>query len=133
GMFLVGLLVALGTLGVFVWYSQSQNAVEVAKAGTMAFAVMVFYQKFFALAVSGSKDESIFKTGLFRNKWLWAAIVFGIGSQVLITELPLLQPIFQTVPLNASDWTAAILVSTTGFLLPEAWKLFKKIKNGKKQ
>jgi len=131
GMFLVGLLVALGTLSVFVWYSQSQNAVEAAKAGTMAFAVIVFYQKFFALAVSGSRDKSVFETGLFRNKWLWAAISFGIVAQVLISESSLLQPIFQTVPLTAFDWSVAFLVSATGFILPEVWKLSNRKKRSK--
>ena len=44
------------------------------KAGTMAFSVIILFQKFYALAVSGSGERSIVESGVFRNRWLWLAI-----------------------------------------------------------
>ncbi len=126
-MLLVGLLVAFGTLGVFAWYLNS-SASEALKAGTMTFSVIILFQKFLALAVSGSKNKLVLQTGLFRNKWLWLAIAFGVGSQVLITEWAPAQAVFQTVSLSAFDWLVVLAVSSTGFLLPEVAKLFKKKK-----
>ncbi|MDD1672933.1 MAG: calcium-translocating P-type ATPase, SERCA-type, partial [Methanomicrobiales archaeon] len=123
-MFLVGLLVALGTLGIFVWYLNGGPLLAF-KAGTMAFSVIILFQKFFALAVSGSGEQLIVETGFFRNRWLWLAIAFGFLSQILITEWSPVQTIFSTVHLTFIDWVVVILVSSTAFLIPESVKIVR--------
>ena len=127
-MLSVGLLVAIGTLGVFLWY-MNDSIGGAFKAGTMAFSVIILSQKFFALAVSGSGNKPIVKTGLFRNRWLWYAILFGLVSQILITEWAPAQAIFETVSLQAFDWVIVLLVASFAFLIPEGIKIARKRKD----
>jgi Ca2+-transporting ATPase len=105
GMLLTGLLMAAVTLAVFTGH----GAVV---AGTMAFSVIILFQKFFALAVSGP--------GLLRNRWLWAAFFFGIASQVLITSWEPAQAVFGTASLSMAEWGVVLLASSTGFFVPVA-------------
>ncbi|MDD1659541.1 MAG: cation-transporting P-type ATPase, partial [Methanomicrobiales archaeon] len=125
GMVAVGLLMAAVTLGVFTWYGGPGAAL---KAGTMAFSVIILFQKFFALATSGSGDAPVLGTALFRNRWLWAAFAFGIVSQVLITTWGPAQAIFDTVPLGPVEWGIVLLASSTGFFVPEAVKWIRRIR-----
>jgi P-type Ca2+ transporter type 2C len=112
GMLLVGLLMAAVTLAVFT----GQGAVV---AGTMAFSVIILFQKFFALAVSGD--------GLLRNRWLWAAFLFGILSQVLITSWGPAQAVFETVALTPYQWGVVLLASSTGFIIPVAVRWIRRV------
>jgi Ca2+-transporting ATPase len=114
-MAVVGLLMAAVTLGVFILDAPLL-------AGTMAFSVIILFQKFYAFAASGSGDDPVLETGLFRNPWLWAAFAFGIASQFLITEWGPAQLIFDTVSLGPAEWGIVLLASSTGFLVPEAVK-----------
>jgi len=123
-MLLVGLLVGTGTLAVFLWYLLD-GVPGAFKAGTMAFSVIILSQQFFALAVSGSGEKLILRTGLFRNRWLWCAVAFGLFSQVLITEWAPAQAIFDTVSLGALDWGVVLLVSSIAFLVLEGIRMIK--------
>jgi Ca2+-transporting ATPase len=124
GMLLVGLLMTAVTLAVFTWYLGT----GVALAGTMAFSVIILFQKFYAIAVSGPGDEPVLSTGLFRNRWLWAAFLFGIASQYLITAWGPAQAIFDTVPLSPADWAVVLLAASTGFFVPEAVKWARRMR-----
>ena len=115
GMAAVGLLMAAVTLGVFILDAPLL-------AGTMAFSVIILFQKFYAFSASGSGDDPVLETGLFRNPWLWAAFAFGIASQFLITEWGPAQLIFDTVSLGPAEWGIVLLASSTGFFVPEAVK-----------
>lgn len=127
-MLVVGLLVAILTLGVFLWYT-NESVTGALKAGTMAFSVIIMAQQFFALAVSGSGEKLIAETGVFRNRWLWYALGFGLVSQILITEWAPAQAVFDTVPLQAFDWVIVLLVASFAFLIPEGIKIVRKRKN----
>jgi Ca2+-transporting ATPase len=120
-MVLVGLLMAIVVLGAYTWYLGGGPGMAV-KAGTMAFSIIIMFQQFFALSSSGSGSTPVLETGLFRNRWLWAAFFFGIGTQVLVTEWSLAQPIFDTVPLDLFDWGIVFAAASTAFLVPELVK-----------
>jgi magnesium-transporting ATPase (P-type) len=123
GMAAVGLLMAAVTLAVFTGYRGATLA-----AGTMAFSVIILFQKFFALSASGSGNAPVLVTGLFRNRWLWAAFAFGIASQFLITAWGPAQVIFDTVPLGPVEWGIVLLASSTGLFVPEAMKWIRRIR-----
>jgi Ca2+-transporting ATPase len=122
-MLLVGLLMAAVTLAVFTRYL----GMDAVLAGTMAFSVIILFQKFYAIAVSGSGDEPVLGPGLFRNRWLWAAFLFGIASQFLITAWGPAQEIFDTVPLGPMEWGIVLLASSTGLLVPEAVRWIRRM------
>ena len=126
-----GLVLAFATAGIFAWYlaAGSEDAV---KAGTMAFAVIVFSQKFLAIAFSGSRERSLLKTGLFRNRWLWLSVGFGIVAQVLITMWDPLREVFGTVPLALADWFIVLVVSLAAGAVPVGMKAARRNSNARK-
>jgi Ca2+-transporting ATPase len=123
GMVAVGLLMAAVTLAVFTSY----GGTGAVRAGTMAFSVIILFQQFYALA-SGSGDSPALGTGLFRNRWLWAAFLFGLASQFLVTAWGPAQAIFDTVPLGPPEWGVVLLASSAGFFVPEAVKRARRIR-----
>ena len=124
-LLLTGLVIALVTLGVFVGYL-SAGPEQAAKAGTMAFSVIIISQLFLALAFSGSRQKSLFETDLFRNPWLWGAVGFGAATQLLITEWAPIRAVFGTVPLEPLDWLLVLLISLVPVAVPEGAKLVRK-------
>ena len=128
GMVAVGLLMAAVTIAVFaVYLGRPETALL---AGTMAFSIIILFQKFFALSASGSGDTPVLATGLFRNRWLWAAVLFGIATQFLITAWGPAQEVFDTVALGPLDWAIVLLAASTGFFVPEAVKWVRRVRIG---
>jgi Ca2+-transporting ATPase len=124
-LILTGLVIALVTLGVFIGYLSGEPE-TVAKAGAMAFSVIVISQLFTALAFSGSREKSLFESGLFRNPWLWASAGFGLATQILITEWGPLRAVFGTVPLGFADWGLIMLVSLAPVVVVEGMKMVRR-------
>ncbi|MFE8887143.1 cation-translocating P-type ATPase [Pseudarthrobacter enclensis] len=83
---------------------EGSERVEVAR--TAAFTTLVLAQLFNALN-SRSETVSAFHR-LFTNGWLWAAIAFGVVTQVLVVHVPLFQGAFGTAPLGLGQWLACI-------------------------
>ena len=119
-MILVGIFMAGVTLAAFGWYRADPAAAPL--AGTVAFSVIILFQKFYALSVSGPDNAPLGFRDLFRNRWLWAAILFGIVSQFLVTTWPPALVIFDTVPLGPGDWAVVFLCASLAFFVPEAVK-----------
>lgn len=93
-------------------------------ARTMAFMVLVSTQMFYSLAMRSSK-KSIFTIGLFTNKYLIGAIVFGIVAQMLIIEIPFMQKAFGLQMLDLKGWIMAIFLGLVPLILNELLKLFR--------
>jgi Ca2+-transporting ATPase len=106
-------------------YSPFDNSVPegtLEYARTMAFIVLVMSQLFYSLALRSSY-KSIFKLGLFTNKYLIGALVIGIGLQLLVLNVTPLQQAFRLQPLAPTDW---ILVIALG-LIPSFFNELVKI------
>jgi len=123
-LIITGLVIALVTLGVFAGYLAGGPEMA-AKAGTIAFSVIVISQLFTAIAYSGSRERSLFGTGVFRNPWLWAAVGFGLATQVLITEWGPVMGVFGTVPLGLADWGLVLLVALAPVVVVEGMKIWR--------
>jgi len=121
-LIITGLVIALVTLGVFAGYLAGGPDLA-AKAGTMAFSVIVISQLFTALAYSGSKERSLIESGLFRNPWLWVAVGFGLATQFLITEWGPVMGVFGTVPLGLADWGLVLLAALAPVVVVEGVKV----------
>ncbi len=94
----------------------------IAYARTMAFMVLVASQMFYALAMRNSK-KSIFKVGIFTNKYLIGAIVFGILAQLLVIEVPFMQKAFGLQMLDTNGWLVAIGLGLVPLFVNELYKL----------
>ena len=116
-MGIIGLTMMAGTLFVFKWYLNK----DIQYAQTMAFSTLVAFQMFNVLNCR-SQDKSIFKVGLFSNKWLIGAIVISILLQIAVihTSLGIL---FKTVPLQLIDWMYVFLISSSVLIVIEIQKL----------
>jgi len=68
--------------------------------------------------------ESVFKIGLFGNKWLVYSEFVGIGIMAAIAYVPFLQDIFKTAPLTLTDWAFLALAAVTLFFAEEGRKWY---------
>jgi P-type Ca2+ transporter type 2C len=112
---LVG-LVLLG-LGYYGWTNDWQNW------QTTVFAALAFSRIFLALAMRSERDLLIQK-GLFSNKPMLGAVLLTFALQLAVIFTPWLQPIFESAPLTQRELLICLAVSTVGFWLVEAQKLF---------
>lgn len=76
-------------------------------------------------------DKSIFKVGLFENKYLIGAFVIGAILQVGVVCVPVLANIFELVPLNGQQWLYTILISISPLVIMEIQKKINEVKFGK--
>jgi Ca2+-transporting ATPase len=116
-------IIVAGVLGFVItllsFLMELPNGLE--KARTVAFTTTVMFQLFFVFNCRSEK-KSVFRTNPFTNKKLIASVAFSILLQILIIYVPFLQPLFQTVPLTASDWMRILVLSSLGLLvLPEVF------------
>jgi len=109
---------AVGGLFIFLRYYQT----GVAHARTMTLIVLALFQWFNAWNCR-SMTQSIFQLGLFANKWLILATSFVLLLQFLILYVPVMQNIFNTVPLSGHDWGVIVAVSAPILLLEEVRKV----------
>ncbi len=79
----------------------SEDALTYAR--TMAFVVLAASQLFYALSVRHAR-KSIFKVGLFTNKYLIGAILIGLILQFGVISLPFLATAFKVQMLSINDW-----------------------------
>jgi P-type Ca2+ transporter type 2C len=87
---------------------EGAETVEVAR--TAAFTTLVLAQLFNALN-SRSETVTAFHR-LFTNGWLWAAIAFGVVTQVLVVHLPFLQGALGTAALGWEQWLACLALAS---------------------
>ena len=89
---------------------------------TMAFISIGILELVHSLNVKSEK--SIFKTGLFENKFLVGSFVLGIFVQVIVVLIPQLAEIFKLVPLTGLQWGITLLISILPVPIMEVQKFF---------
>lgn len=94
-------------------------------AQTMAFVVLSVSQLFLSLSMR-SLRKSIFKVGLFKNKFLLLSIALGIALQIIIISVPFLASVFKVYPLSINDFGFVFLISLVPLVVNEIVKLFIK-------
>ena len=97
------------------------NTVEYAR--TMAFMVLVMCQLFYSLALR-HHSKSIFKLGIFSNKYLIGAILVGTFLQLIVVGIPAMQHAFHLQMLDLRGWITVILLSLVPLLVSEIVKIF---------
>jgi Ca2+-transporting ATPase len=116
----LALIVGVGVFGLFYW-AQSRMSIE--EARTLVFCSMVSFEWFRAFNAR-SDEVTVFKLGLFKNRWLVASISVAILLQVAVVYLPFFQAAFQTVPLGIDMWGIAFLAGFSLFVIEESRKFF---------
>lgn len=109
---------AIGSLAMFGYYHDD----NLAYARTMTLVTMAMFQWFNAWNCR-SERLSLFQLGLFTNFWLIVATIFVFSLQIALVYLPVLQNIFNTVPISFFDWIIIIVLSSSVLIFEELRKL----------
>ncbi|HET7517135.1 MAG TPA: cation-translocating P-type ATPase, partial [Actinomycetes bacterium] len=124
GVVLVGAVMALATLfvidlklpGGFI-----EGSAGLAEARTAGFTVLVLAQLYNCF--NSRSDRTSAFSGLFTNRWLWAAIALSAALQVLVVQVPLLNRAFGTTALSARDWALCAVLASLVLWVDELKKL----------
>lgn len=106
----------------------SMYGVEVGR--TMAFVAIGMLELVHSFNIKS--DESIFKVGIFENKYLIGAFVLGTILTVIVVMVPMFAGIFKLVPLNGIQWIYTLGISILPIIIMEAQKKLNEIKFGKR-
>jgi len=133
GILFVGVVMAAGTLLVLdacLSGGLVEGSGTLRYGQTMAFTTLTMFQLFNVL--NARSDERSAFAGLFRNRWLWAAIGWSIALQAAVVHLPFLQRAFSTVDLTAADWLRCAAVASSVLWLRELGKIAARAMKGNK-
>ncbi len=117
---LMGSLIGLWALGFFTYTLYTHS---LPKAMTMFFATIITLRLVNALNCRSS-EVSIFKLGLFTNKWLILALFSSFMLMLLAIYIPFMQKAFKTYPLSIKDWLMIGGAAFTVFGTEELRKIF---------
>ena len=120
----IGFLAVIMAVGVFLVFRWAQAEMSLEEARTMAFCTMVTFEWFKALFVVRSDEHTVFKLGIFRNRWLVLAISIAIMLQLAAVYAPPLQLAFHTVPLSIKQWGIILIGPVSLFVIEECRKAF---------
>ncbi len=112
GLMIGSLALVAFSLGVYLY--------GIATARTMTFAVLAVSQLFHAFNMRS--EHSIFKAGIFKNKFLVLSLVVGIILQVSVIMIPQAAAIFATVPLTPMQWSITALLCVMPVVIVELQK-----------
>jgi len=72
-----------------------------------------------------SLKKSLFKIGIFSNKWLIIALFISITFMLGVIYLPWISNIFSFVHLSVGEFLLISLVASSVFIAGEIYKFFK--------
>lgn len=109
-----GVFIGLSTLGVFVSIMYYTNDVELGRTG--AFMTLVLTQLVHVFECK-SETRNIFEIPLFNNIPLVLAVLCSVIMVVGVVYIPVLQLVFETVPLGMNEWFLILGFSLMGPVL----------------
>jgi len=118
----IGFLAALMSVGIFLIFNWAQARMSLEEARTIAFCSMVAFEWFRAFNAR-SDEYTVFRLGVFRNRWLLLTISAAIMLQLAVVYVPFLQVAFGTVPLGIDKWGIAVLAGGSLFVIEETRKV----------
>ena len=103
------------------------QGVDVQTAETMAFVTLSLCELFRAYTVR-SERASIFRIGMFSNRYMQYAVGLSIGLLLLVVNVPFLQPIFNTHFLRLNEWMIVVGLALIPAVSEEITKFFLRMK-----
>jgi len=117
----IGFMAILMGVGICLIFNWAQARVSLEEARTIAFCSLVTFEWFRAFNAR-SDEYTMFRLGVFRNRWLGISILAAIMLQLAVVYLPFFQVAFSTVPLAIDKWGIAILAGGSLFIIEETRK-----------
>ncbi|GAF84195.1 unnamed protein product, partial [marine sediment metagenome] len=116
---MAGIMVA-GTIPLFKYFLPQ----GIDKARTVAFTAMSMFQLFNVFNMRSLK-KSVFKIGIFSNKW----VLYGLGASFLLMMgvifLPWISDVFRFVPLKIGELAIIILITSSVLVAGEIYKFLR--------
>ena len=131
GIFADGLwqrIITEGTmLGILtlVAFSVGNYLYDIEVGRTMAFVSLGLLELVHSFNIKS--EESIFKVGLFENKYLLGAFILGALLQIVVVVIPPVAEVFKLVPLTQVQWMYTFGISILPLVIMEIQKVFNKI------
>jgi len=99
------------------------RGIDVQTAETMAFVTLSLAELFRSYTVRSEK-ASLWKIGVFSNKYMQYAVGFSMVLVVLVVNVPFLQPVFNTHFLTSTEWGVVIGLALIPAISEEITKFF---------
>ena len=117
---LVSLMLLLGAFGLFEWALLHGRSIEAAR--TVAVNMFIFGELFY-LFNCRSLRYSMFRLGIFSNRWLIIGVAVMTLLQILFTYLPVMNQLFGTAQIGITEWAwiltgGLVIYTVVGF---EKW------------
>lgn len=125
-IFVEGMMIGILTLLAF---SIGNNKYGLEIARTMAFVCLGMLELVHSFNIKS--DKSIFKVGIFENRFLIGAFLLGTILQCGIVFVPMFTKIFKLAQLNIIQWVYCIIISILPIFIIECQKKFNEIKFGR--
>ena len=118
-------------LGIFTLlaFSIGNRLYSVEVGRTMAFLTLGILELVHSFNIKS--EESIFKIGVFENKYLIGALVLGVILQVIVVVVSPLAQVFSLVPLTGMQWLYTILIAVAPIPIVEIQKAVNGYKFGR--
>ncbi len=108
-------------LGGYFYYQPWLGGHNLIEARTQLFTAIVLVELAIALSCRSLKF-SIFKVGVFKNKFLWAAVFSSFALQLMVLYVPQLHSLFDVTYPEAIDWITAVVFMLIAFSALEVGK-----------
>ncbi|MBT3404655.1 HAD-IC family P-type ATPase [archaeon] len=118
---LAGLFAFIASIAVYL-LATSQN-LSYAKITTLVLTTIILFELLFVYTCRS--DKSLFKIGIFSNKWLNYSVLISIALHLALLYTPL-GFVFGVVPLTFGDWLFILPFAVSGIFIFEVYKLIKR-------
>ena len=102
------------------------RGVDVQTAETMAFLTLSLCELFRAYTVR-SERASLFRIGVFSNRYMQYAVGLSATLLLLVTSIPFLQPVFNTHFLKLNEWLIVVGLALIPAISEEITKFFLRL------
>lgn len=122
---LVSLIALTGAFGLFLWARRIEE-VPLPIAQSIAVNTIVMVEACYLLSCR-SLSRSMFRIGVFSNRWVPIGIVVMAAAQVIFTYSPLMNRLFHSAPIPPIAWLGITSVGLATYLIVgfEKWLRFR--------
>ncbi len=127
---LVGALILIGAFGLFEWEQRLGGGLAAAR--TVAVNVVVIVEMFYLLNCR-SLTQSMFRVGVFSNRWLLGGWAVMIALQLLFTYAPFMNAVLSSAPIGLEAWGRILAVGVATYAIIEFEKWARRVVVGKRE
>lgn len=129
----VGILLCAIAFIVFRWELMDAEGPDAIQAARTSVVNAITLGQIFLLFSCRSLRYSMFRLGVFSNRWLLLGVTAMMIGQLLLTYTPFMNRLFRTAPIAPTDWLVILSASLVIYLLVEGGKWLRRRKSAFQQ